>query len=130
MPFQQSRDLLERQRYLFDNLGSKINADVEFHFKDEAVTLYAVKSILSSAGIVFETMFNGEMAVQNRNSTLESIDIEDISSDTFRQLLRFIFLDEIVFFNYNVCRITYAAHKYQIPSLENRCVQYVILLSL
>lgn len=69
----------------------------------------AIKAILSSASGVFQTMFYGSMA--NQDDVKSVVDIDDICSDVFREVLRYIYTDEVFLFNHNICEVIYASHK-------------------
>lgn len=114
---------MERQRYLYDNIGTKFPADVQFHFKKEEISLHATKMILGAASSVFETMLYGSMALAVNEPV--NIDIDDISSDVFREILRFVYLDEVSLFNHNIGEVIYGSHKYQMSLLEKKCIQYM-----
>uniref|UniRef100_A0A914DLE7 BTB domain-containing protein n=1 Tax=Acrobeloides nanus TaxID=290746 RepID=A0A914DLE7_9BILA len=117
----------ERMGFLYENQAL---ADVLFRieFKDEITEIRAHKFVLTVGSPVFDTMFNGSVASSLENVTIETerglktvqqVTISDISPKVFKNMLRYLYLDEINLDNKSVVDIIYCAKKYDIPLLES-----------
>jgi len=60
-----------------------------------------------------------------KRSDDKPIEIEDIDFRSFRNLLRYIYSDEIPLAENNVSRYLFAATKYKMEHLEHRCVDFI-----
>lgn len=81
----------------------------------------AHRLILASRSDVFDTML-----FRFNNVCDEIVYITDIAMDTFRLVLSYIYTDDININNENVIEILYAAHKYNLTFLEERCEHYIV----
>ena len=101
-------------------------SDVKFSMKDsnsdrqQSVVIPAHKYILSISSSVFFAMFYGEMAEPG-----DTIELPDCDSESFLELLRFVYYDEVKLTGSNVIRILYLAKKYIIPSLSDECTKFL-----
>jgi hypothetical protein len=95
--------------------------DVFFIFPNE-IKLGAHKNILSSRSIVFKSMFKSNM----KESLTNEVIIEDISYETFKDLLLYIYTEEIVDNFDNLQELTYSVVKYQINNLIEICERELI----
>lgn len=85
--------------------------------KDEKIAAH--KYILSCFSPVFKTMFYGVMAS-------DTVEIPDIDSDEFNQMLEFFYTDELEINSIqNAWSLIYIASKYLIDSLLNLCLKYI-----
>lgn len=100
-------------------LGNKSRSDVTFCIDNEYVAAHRL--ILAVRSDVFDTMLYGFT-----NASNEIVYISDISMDIFRQVLSYIYTNDIDLSHDNVIEILYAAHKYNLSFLEERCEQFII----
>ena len=102
-------------------------SDVKFSMKDsnsdrqQSVVIPAHKYILSISSSVFFAMFYGEMAEPG-----DTIELPDCDSESFLELLRFVYYDEVMLTGSNVIQILYLAKKYLIPSLSDECTKFLL----
>lgn len=99
-------------------------SDVSFRFHDQDETDEPVKAhkfILASRSPVFEAMFFGLMKETN-----QVIKLEDVSSDTFRAFLRFLYTDDVDL-NFQVAEeLVYTAHKYRVTKCVEICSNFLL----
>lgn len=70
---------------------------------------------------VFEAMFFGGMAERN-----EPIPILDVQPESFKALLEYIYADKVELATFDqACELCYAAKKYMLPDLVDKCTQYL-----
>ena len=79
------------------------------------------KFVLSARSDVFKAMFLSNLEEENGNAPLT---IEDISSDTMKTLLKFLYCDELEVQDIN-CPLLMAADKYNIKRLVNICSSHL-----
>lgn len=115
-PIQHKRLIPETLKSL---IGNKSRSDVTFCIDNEYVAAHRL--ILAVRSDVFDTMLYGFTDANN-----EMVYISDISMDIFRQLLKYIYTNHIDLSHDNVIEILYAAHKYNLTFLEERCEQFII----
>jgi len=80
----------------------------------------AHKFVLSISSPVFEAMFYGELA-----ETTDSIELPDCEYDSLLELLRYMYSDELNLSGSNVMGLLYLAKKYMVPSLADKCTEYL-----
>ena len=80
----------------------------------------AHKLVLSISSPVFEAMFYGELA-----ETTDSIELPDCEYDSLLELLRYMYSDEVILSGGNVMGVLYLAKKYIVPSLTDKCNEYL-----
>lgn len=103
-------DLLRSQKY------------VDCSFKVDQLHIKCHKLILSAASPVFEAMFYGPM------SEKQCVEILDISPETFRLMIEYIYTNEINFEKEsmeNVIELYYSAEKYILTSLVTLCLDAI-----
>ena len=76
--------------------------------------------MLSIGSPVFEAMFYGELA-----ETSGSIELPDCEYNSLLELFRFMYSDEANLSGSNVMEVFYLAKKYMVPSLVDKCSEYV-----
>ena len=69
---------------------------------------------------MFEAMFHGEVA-----ETRDSIELPDCEYESLLELFRFIYSDEVNLSGSNVMGVLYLAKKYMMPSLADKCTEYL-----
>ena len=113
----------ERSKFIFD---SDLFSDVKFvvpKVVGESETKQAIsahKLVLSISSPVFEAMFYGELA-----ETGDSIELPDCEYDSLLELFRFIYSDDVILSGSNVMAVLYLAKKYMVPSLADKCTEYL-----
>ena len=80
----------------------------------------AHKFVLSIGSPVFEAMFYGELA-----ETSGSIELPDCEYNSLLELFRFMYSDDVNLSGSNVMEVFYLAKKYMVPSLVDKCSEYV-----
>ena len=80
----------------------------------------AHKFVLSISSPVFEAMFYGEMA-----ETRDSIELPDCEYESLLELFRYMYSDEVNLSGSNVMGVLYLAKKYMVPSLADKCTEYL-----
>ncbi|XP_055357177.1 BTB/POZ domain-containing protein 2-like [Paramacrobiotus metropolitanus] len=114
--------IASRAKHIF---GKDILSDVTCRIQpldSPSVDIKAHKLLLAMGSAVFETMFYGVM----KEAGASVVKITDMDSETFSNVLRYIYYDQIGPFNKSTAFSTlYAAEKYGIPVLKNACEQYV-----
>ena len=109
----------ERNEFMF---GNDLISDVKFNVgkKDEKQIVPGHKYVLGTASPVFFAMLYGDFARD------EVISIDDCDPESFLELLRFIYYDQVNLTDMNVLDILYLANKYIIPVLSSECVNYLL----
>ena len=98
-------------------------SDVKFvAAKSESITqvIPAHKFILAIGSPVFEAMFYGELA-----ETKDTIELPDCDYESLLELFRYLYSDEVNLSGSNVMGVLYLAKKYIVPSLTNKCAEYL-----
>ena len=112
----------ERICFLFNN---ETLSDVCFTLgkgTGEVQRIPAHKFVLSIGSVVFNAMFNGGFAT---DSFCHEVEIPDIEPASFLSLLKFLYTDEVLIGPDTVMSTLYAAKKYTVPTLEEKCVDFL-----
>ena len=80
----------------------------------------AHRFILAIGSPVFEAMFYGELA-----ETEDTIELPDCDYESLLELFRYIYSDEVNLSGSNVMGVLYLAKKYIVPSLADKCMEYL-----
>ena len=118
------RTIRERSEHMFNNDLSV--SDVKFVARgpngesESKQVIPAHKFVLSISSPVFEAMFYGELA-----ETTDSIDLPDCEYDSLLELFRYMYSDEVILSGSNVMGVLYLAKKYMVPSLTDKCTEYL-----
>ncbi|XP_044184323.1 BTB/POZ domain-containing protein 6-like [Acropora millepora] len=112
----------QRTKYIFN---SALLSDVKFivpvsNGESERKVIPAHKLVLAISSSVFFAMFYGEMA-----DTRDSIELPDCGYESLLQLFRFIYSDEVELTGSNVMHVLYLAKKYFVPSLAEKCAEFL-----
>ncbi|XP_046364322.2 BTB/POZ domain-containing protein 6-B-like [Haliotis rufescens] len=109
----------ERNAVMFNN---PLMADIHFVVGTEPVVekIPAHKYVLATGSSVFFAMFFGGLADKT-----EEIIIPDVEPVAFRNLLRYLYCDEIKLEADIVLSTLYAAKKYIVPHLAKACVRFL-----
>ena len=113
----------ERTKFMLNNdLFSDVNfvvrkSDGESGSKQ---VIPAHKFVLPIGIPVFEAMFYGELA-----ETRDSIELPDCKYESLLELFRYMYSDEVNLSRSNVMGVLYLAKKYMVPSLADKCTEYL-----
>ena len=88
--------------------------------KQSKQVIPAHKLMLAIGSPVFEAMFYGELA-----ETADSIELPDCDYDSLLELFRYMYSDEVNLSGSNVMGVLYLAKKYMVPSLADKCTEYL-----
>ena len=119
------RTIRERTKFMLNN---DLFSDVKFVVRkldsegetESKKVIPAHKFVLSIGIPVFEAMFNGELA-----ETRDSIELPDCEYESLLELFRYLYSDELNLSGSNVMGLLYLAKKYIVPSLVDKCSQYL-----
>ena len=113
----------ERSKFMCDN---DLFSDVKFVVpkvngeSESKQVISAHKLVLSISSPVFEAMFYGQLA-----ETTDSIELPDCEYDSLLELFRYMYSDEVNLSGSNVMAVLYLAKKYVVPSLAQKCKEYL-----
>jgi len=114
----------ERSEFMFNN---ELLSDVRFVVpgghngeSERKQVIPAHKFVLSISSPVFEAMFYGELA-----ETKDSIEVPDCEYESLLELFRYMYSDEVILSGSNVMGVLYLAKKYTVPSLADKCAEYL-----
>ena len=116
----------ERSKFILNNdLFSDVkfiigSTDGESESKRTKQVISAHKLVLATGSPVFEAMFYGELA-----ETTDSIELPDCYCDSLLELFRYMYSDEVILSGSNVMGVLYLAKKYMVPSLADKCMEYL-----
>ena len=110
--------ILERNRHMFNNSDM---SDIGFTCEGSDKTFYAHKYVLATSSAVFHAMFYGGLAVKD-----SIVHLSDTNEESLEQFLRFLYTEECTLTADNVVAIMYLAQKYIIPSLNEKCVNFLL----
>ena len=94
-------------------------ANGEGESKRRKQVVHAHKLVLSISSPVFAAMFYGNLAER------DTIDLPDCEHDSLLELFRYMYGDEVNLSGRNVMGVWYLADKYNVPSLADKCVEYL-----
>jgi len=116
----------ERSKHMFNN---DLFSDVKFvvrrpngesESKRRKQVIPAHKFVLSISSPVFEAMFYGELV-----ETKDTIELPDCNYESLLEFFRYIYSDEVILSGSNVIGVLYLAKKYMVPSLAEKCSEYL-----
>ena len=112
----------QRTKYIFN---TALLSDVKFivpmtNGESESKVIPAHKLVLAIGSPVFFAMFCGQMA-----DTRGSIELPDCEYESVLELFRFIYSDEVELTGRNVMHVLYLAKKYLVPSLAEKCAEFL-----
>ena len=116
----------KRTKFIFNNeLLNDVKLVVpaslnESESKKSQKCIPAHKFILAISSPVFYAMFYGEM-----EETSGTIQFPDCDYESLLELFRFLYSDEVNLSGSNVMQVLYLAKKYLIPSLADKCTEYL-----
>ena len=115
--------LVDRTTSIFN---SELLSDVKFVVpvstaeSENKKVIPAHKFVLAISSPVFFAMFYGQMA-----ETKDSIDLPDCEYESLLELFRFLYSDKVNLSESNVMQVLYLANKYMVPSLFDKCTEYL-----
>ena len=113
----------ERTKFMLNN---ELLSDVKFVIRksdgerESKKVIFAHKFVLSIGCPVFEAMFYRELA-----ETRDSIELADCEYESLLELFRYMYSDEVNLSGSNVMGVLYLAKKYMVPSLAEKCTEYL-----
>ena len=115
----------ERCKFMFNN---ELLSDVKFQVvgrdaeggSKSMKKIPAHKFLLAISSPVFYAMFYGELA-----DNKDSIDSSDCDHESLLELFRFVYSDEVNLNADNVMQVLYLAKKYMLPSLADKCSEFL-----
>ncbi|XP_043479830.1 speckle-type POZ protein-like [Leptopilina heterotoma] len=111
---------IEKCNELIANIKSLLHdedlKDVVFKIEDEEFTAH--KIILASRSSVFAAMFKNKMTEE----LTSIVEIDDIRSSIFQQMLNFIYTDQVENLEESALELIDVAEKYQLENLKSMCI--------
>ena len=116
------QSISQRTKFVFNN---ELLSDVKFvvpvsNGESETNVIPAHKFVLAISSPVFCAMFYGQMA-----ETTDSIELPDCDYESLLELFRYMYSDEVNLTGSNVLHVLYLAKKYMVPSLADKCTEYL-----
>ena len=115
-----------RTKFIFNNeLLSDVKflapaSNIESESRKSQKSIPAHKFVLAISSPVFYAMFYGEMA-----ETASTIELPDCDYESLLELFRYLYSDEVNLTGSNVMQVLYLAKKYLVPSLVDKCTEYL-----
>lgn len=109
---------IENYKKIFEN---DFLADFELHTNDD-LTLKAHKVVIVARSPVFHAMLENEM-LEARDS---AVTIPDFDSKIIKEILRFMYYNEVEKLDEIAHELVYAAEKYQLEDLKKMCLDKII----
>ena len=113
----------ERTTVIFNN---ELLSDVKFVIPasqgdiETRKTIPAHKLVLAISSPVFYAMFYGQLA-----EAKDCVELPDCEYDSLLEFLRYLYSDEANLTGSNVMHVLYLANKYMVPSLAEKCSEYL-----
>ena len=116
----------ERNKFIFNN---ELLSDVKFvvpaslnesESRKSQKSIPAHKLVLAISSPVFYAMFYGEMA-----ETAGTVQLPDCDYESLLELFRYLYSDDVELSGSNVMQVLYLAKKYMVPSLADKCTEYL-----
>ena len=116
----------ERTKFIFNN---ELLSDVEFvvpvslnesESRKSQKSIPAHKFVLAISSPVFFAMFYGE-----RTETAGTVQLPDCDYESLLELFRYLYSDYVKLSGSNVMQVLYLAKKYMVPSLADKCTEYL-----
>ena len=111
------KTVLERSRHMFNN---PFMSDIMFSCEGSDEKFFAHKYVLSTSSAVFYAMFYGELAEKN-----SVVHLSDTSEEILKEFLRFLYTDQCNLTTDNAMFVLYLAKKYIVPSLAEKCIDFL-----
>ena len=111
------KTVLERSRHMFNN---PFMSDIAFSCEGSDKKFFAHKYVLATSSAVFYAMFYGELAEKN-----PVVHLSDTDEESLEEFLRFLYTDECNLTTDNAVFVLYLAKKYIVPSLAQKCIEFL-----
>ena len=111
------KTVLERSRHMFNN---PFMSDIMFSCEGSDEKFFAHKYVLGTSSAVFYAMFYGELAEKN-----SVVHLSDTSEEILKEFLRFLYTDQCNLTTDNAMFVLYLAKKYIVPSLAEKCIDFL-----
>ncbi|CAB3993535.1 BTB POZ domain-containing 6-like [Paramuricea clavata] len=111
------KTVLERSRHMFNN---SFMSDVAFSCEGSDKKFFAHKYVLGISSAVFYAMFYGKLAEKN-----SVVHLSDTDDESLQEFLRFLYTDECNLTTHNAMFVLYLTKKYVVPSLAQKCVEFL-----
>lgn len=102
-------------------VGNERFSDMTFYVEQENIDIPAHRVIVATASNVLDKFINGTGSINPSNQ----ITVTDISSKDFLEVLRYIYTDDITVKENNALDILRVANYFDLPQLEEQCVEVV-----
>jgi len=102
-------------------LTNQIGTDIIFFLTDDCREFKAHKMMVSARSPVLAAMCD----VQMKENITNRVEIQDVSSEIFEALLKFIYTDRIDITEENVGDLIAAADRFIIPLLKSNCEEFI-----
>ena len=115
-----------RTKFIFNNeLLSDVKfvapaSNIESESRKSQKSIPAHKFVLAISSPVFYAMFYGELA-----ETGGTIELPDCDYESLLELFRYLYSDEVNLTGSNVMQVLYLSKKYLVPSLADKCTEYL-----
>jgi len=115
--------IAQRTTFIFN---TELLSDVKFVVPTSTVesesknVIPAHKFVLAISSPVFYAMFYGQMA-----ETKDSIELPDCEYESLLEMFRYLYSDKVNLSGSNVMQVLYLANKYMVPSLAEKCAEYL-----
>jgi len=115
--------IAERTTFIFNK---QLLSDVKFVVpastgeSESKKVIPAHKFVLAVSSPVFYAMFYGQIA-----ETKNSIEVPDCEYESLLEMFRYLYSDEVNLSGSNVMQVLYLANKYMVPSLAEKCAEYL-----
>ena len=117
--------ITERTTFIFN---TQLLSDVKFVVpastgeNESKKVIPAHKFVLAISSPVFYAMFYGQMA-----ETTDSMELPDCEYESLLEMFSYLYSDKVNLSGSNVMQVLYLANKYMIPSLAEKCAEYLRL---
>ena len=116
-------NISERIKFLFQNellSDVKLVVPVSNDQSESRKIIPSHKFVLAISSPVFYAMFYGQMA-----ETTDFVELPDCDYESLLELFRYLYSDEVKLTGSNVMPVLYLAKKYMVPSLADKCTEYL-----
>ena len=115
--------VVDRTTFIFN---TELLSDVKFVVpassdkRESKKVIPAHKFVLAISSPVFYAMFYGQMA-----ESTDSIELPDCEYESLLEMFCYLYSDKVHLSGSNVMQVLYLANKYMVPSLAEKCTEYL-----
>lgn len=102
-------------------VGNSLHSDVTFIIEDDNVEIPAHKLIISLASPVIDIIVYGNDSFISTNI----IKVDGISKESFMEILRYIYTDNLNITEDNIVEVLYKANYFGLTAIERKCYDYI-----